>query len=64
MSWRRSGYYGAAERRQELGLPFGRGSEEWIKYLESLCVTAWCRDVELCLFLLPPRRVARVCRQW
>ena len=38
MSWRRSGYYRAAERRRELGLPFGRGSEEWIKYLQ--CVTA------------------------
>ena len=43
MSWRRSEYYRAAERRRELGLPFGRGSEEWIKYLQ--CVTAGCRDV-------------------
>ena len=62
MSWRRSGYYRAAERRRELGLPFGRGSEEWIKYLQ--CVTAGCRDVILWWFLLPPRRVARVRRQW
>ena len=56
MSWRRSGYYRAAERRRELGLPFGRGSEEWIKHLQ--CVTAGCRDVVLCCFLLPPRLVA------
>ena len=50
MRWRRSGYYGAAERRRELGLPFGRESEEWIEC--SQCVIAGCRDVVLCWFLL------------
>ena len=61
MRWRRSGYYGATERRRELDLLSGRGWEEWIKY--SRCVIAGCHDVVLYWFLLPPRRVARVDRQ-
>ena len=32
MRWRRSGYYGAADRRRELALPFGRWQEERINY--------------------------------
>ena len=51
MSWRRSGYYRAAERQRELVLPFNRGSEEWIKYLQPECVTAGCRDIVLCCLL-------------
>ena len=54
MHWRRSGYYGAAGRRLDLGLPFGHGSEEWIKYLQ--CINTGCRDVILYWFLLSPLR--------